>query len=168
MSDSSEDFGIQSMTDWMQASLEPVDHERFVWASNTYSAAAGMRMPVENPSARPLIEVEGKSYSLTDTPLNRGMTAVVRQLRELGEANPQAYLGRILHFAEILENASMFGDLIRDEGDGALMVSDAVLYGAAKGRMILTETHIGFDLEDVLAKARQYADEHPDAGQDQG
>ncbi|GAB5604887.1 hypothetical protein [Sideroxyarcus sp. TK5] len=148
---------------WLDDMLLPVDFEIFKFVSQTYQAAARMTMPVENPSARPILEMNGKQYSFSDMPINRGMLAAKGQLNELEAKNHQAYLNRLMHFGEILEARERLGDLIREGNEpGALMISEAVMYAAATAKMFVSGEHMGYDIDDVVQVAHDWAASHPD------
>lgn len=143
--------------------LKPVDPEIFIFVSLTYSAAAQLTMPVENPGARSVLQHQGKAYSFADIPLNRGMLAAKKQLADIKASNHEAYLCRLMHFGELLEAREKFGDLIRDDrGDGSLMVSEAVMFAAATATLKIDGDHIGFDIEDAVKVAQSFAIAHPD------
>lgn len=58
-----------------------VDAQLFVFCAELYRAAASLAMPVENPENRPLVADGDKVYALSDRPMNRGMLAVMKELR---------------------------------------------------------------------------------------
>ena len=148
---------------WLNDMLLPVDFEIFKFVSQTYQAAARMTMPVENPSARPIIEMKGKKYSFSDMPINRGMLAAKGQLSELEAKNHQAYLCRLMHFGEILEARDRLGDLIHEGNEpGALKISEAVMYAAATARMCISGESMGYDIDDVVRVASDWALSHQD------
>jgi hypothetical protein len=149
---------------WIDAIGEPVDPEKFIFAAHAYQAAASMSMPTENLQSKPLLILDGTPVSLTDVPLNRGMMAVIKELREAGVENVQAYVWRLMHFTEILEARERFGALMKPSQDGTAMISDAVFYAAATAKMRGGPGHAdaGFDIDEVIQVAQAYAIEHPD------
>src|SRR5450631_3651950 len=71
-----------SLTDMARQSMEPVDPELFLWCQGVYYAAASMAMPVQNPEYTKVPLNEKGEFFFTDRPENRGMLAVVKELRE--------------------------------------------------------------------------------------
>lgn len=149
---------MKKKSKWLADMMAPVDPKTFVFASNVYQAAARMTMPVENPGAKPLVQDEkGRTYSLSDIPMNRGMLAVVGQLREMKVDNPAAYTARLMHMGEIFQEKERFAEFFKpSDEDDSVMVSDALLMAAGVAKFIVNDKHMGFDLDDVLLHARRF------------
>lgn len=139
---------------------KPVDPDTFVYMMQVFQSGAQMTIPVENPSARPaIVDDDGTAYALTDTPMNRGMGAVMKELSETGEGPAQAYLVRIMHMGEIFRDHGRFGRFMKSEGDDFHSVSAALLRAAATAKFTARTDKMGFDLDDVLAKANAFAEQ---------
>lgn len=146
----------------LAAMLEPVDPQLFLYCSGLYSAAAHLQMPVENPENRPIHFDDGTAIALTDIPVNRGMLAVTKELREqkVSEETKAAMVTRLLHFGEILDAKGALAEWIKpSDAEGALSVSEAVILACASARLIVENDHIRYDVEDVARIAKQYDDE---------
>jgi len=72
----------KSLTELAKSSADLVDPDLFLWCQGIYYAAASLSMPVENPAAKPLFADGDKTYAFSDIPINRGMLAVMKELRE--------------------------------------------------------------------------------------
>ena len=139
----------------------PVDPDLFLWCSNVYSAAAHLTMPVENPASRPAFAIEGKVYSFSDLPVNRGMLAVMKELkdRSVPEEDRMAFATRLMHFGEVLKSKNLQKFMKQGNEPGALMVSEALIRACATARMKVTRKRIGYDVSDVARIAQQLTDE---------
>jgi hypothetical protein len=145
---------------FMAAAREPLDPKVFEMMLSVYEAAAALTMPTQNPEtvARFQLEPDGGSFHLTDRPTNRGFLEVTRQLREMGISNVQAYLARVMHFGEIIEAADRFKELIQPGSEeGTLMVDSCVYEAAATGVFHASLHRMGFDIDDVVARAFELA-----------
>lgn len=148
---------------WMNSISEPVDSKIFDFVLNVCQAAGDMTMPTENPESQPILKMDGLVYAFKNIPLNRGLLAAKQQLIELGVDNLQGYLFRLLHFGQLLEASDRFGDLIkRGDLDGTSIVSDAVIFAAAQGKFVANVEETGFDIEDTVRVAHEYAAQHPE------
>jgi len=130
----------------------PVDEELFMYCSNLYSAAASLAMPVENPEEKKLY-IEGMgNFGFKDMPMNRGMLAITKELREQGIAEDVRFsMGiRIMHFGQVLEARNRFAQWIRPKDeDGSVDVAEALIRACAIAKFQLTEGEMNFDLDDV-------------------
>ena len=140
---------------------QPVDPELFLWCQNVYAAAAHLTMPVENPAARPLVEHQSAVYVLSDIPINRGMLAATKELRQRGvdDGIKQAVLCRLMHFGEIFQNRERLQAFIRlsDEA-GTVMVSEALIKACATVKLIVEDDKLRFDIEDIARVAQELTD----------
>ena len=146
-----------------------VDPDTFLFMSNIYQAAARLTMPTDNPAARPIFQDKaGKTYSFADIPMNRGMLAVTKQLRELSIEPTQPYLARLMHLGEVLEQREKFAEFFKpsDEDDGSVMVAGPLIMACAVARFDANTDRLGFDLNDVLVHALRFKaeDEAKSAG----
>lgn len=139
----------------------PVDPDLFLWCSNVYSAAAHMTMPVENPATRPAFELDGSVYSFSDLPINRGMLAVMRELKDraVSEEDRMAFATRLMHFGAVLQSKKLQKFMKQGEEPGALMVSEALIRACATAKMKVTRSRIGYVVADVARIAQQLTDE---------
>lgn len=150
--------GASAASPFMSMMSEPLDPEVFKMMTEVYQAAASMRMPTPNPQESKIhLSDTGQTIALTDNKLNRGMLAVTRQCREIGVANPQGYTARLMHMQEIFEARERFGQLIVAGADGELSIHDSVLEAAATAKFYASPERMGFDLDDVVAKAQAIA-----------
>src|SRR5437899_2792282 len=95
--------GRRGLTELMQEALRArCDPDTFMYLFGVYEAAASRKMPSKPGAFRPPDE-PGKWLVLSDIPINRGMLAVVGELRSIGisETLMQAYMMRIMDFAEV-------------------------------------------------------------------
>ena len=106
---------MKSLTQLAAASMEPVDAEFFLWCSGIYSAAAHLSTPVENPASRPIFADGDKHYAFSDIPLNRGMLAVMNELRERGSSEDEkmAMCSRLMHFGEVFGAHEELGAVLK-------------------------------------------------------
>lgn len=149
-----------SLTDLAKSSTDPVDPELYLWCQGIYAAAAQMSMPVENPAARPVFENAGKTYSFSDIPMNRGMLAVMKELRERNMTQEQsmAMTSRLMHFGEVLTNKKV-AKFVKPGEDGALMVSEALIKACATARITITKKRFAFVIADVARIAQELTNE---------
>ena len=149
-----------SLTELVKSSSDPVDPELYLWCHGVYQAAAQMTMPVENPGARPLFADGDKTYSFSDIPMNRGMLAVMKELRERGQTQAQsmAMTSRLMHFGELLTNKKLKA-FVKPGEDGGLLVSEALIKACATARLIITKKRFSFVVADVARIAQQITDE---------
>lgn len=140
---------------------QPVEPELFVWCLNTYSAAAQLKMPVENPAAKPVLEYEDKLYSFSDNPTNRGMLAVMKELRErkIPEEQRMSFAVRIMHFGEILQSKKLGKFMKPGEEPEELMVSEALMRACATAKILTSKKQIKFDIADVERIAQRLTEE---------
>jgi len=145
---------------------DPVDPELFLWCSNVYSAAAHLTTPVENPENRPVMEIEGSVYSFSDLPINRGMLAVMKELRDRGvsESERMSFGARIMHFGEVLQSKKLRKFMKEGDEPGALMVSEALIRACATARMSVIRNRIRFDISDVARIAERLTKEEEGRG----
>lgn len=146
----------------LEAHTQPVDPEMFLWCQGVYSAAAHLSMPVENPGARPILEHDGKLYGFSDIPINRGMLAATKELRErgVGEDQKMATLTRLMHFGEVFQHRDRLAAFIKPgDEEGTVSVSEALIKACATAKFILTGDKMRLDIDDVARIAQQLTDE---------
>lgn len=130
----------------------PVNEDIFLFCSNIYTAAAQMTMPVENPESKPIVEFEGHTYSFADTALNRGMIAVMKELREqkIPQEVSMAITWRLMHFGDVLRQVEKFSKWIKPVGeDGAFDVAESLIRACAGANMIVSNNSASYDYDDV-------------------
>lgn len=130
----------------------PVDEDLFLYCSNLYSAAASFAMPVENPEEKKIHIQDVGTFGFKDMPMNRGMLAITKELREQGIAEDIRFsLGnRIMHFGHVLEARDRFPQWIRSKDkDDSVDVAEALIRACALAKFILTDDDLVFDLDDV-------------------
>ncbi len=144
----------------------PVDPQLFLWCSNVYSAAAHLAMPVENPENQPILELEGKVYSFSDMPINRGMLAVMKELRDRGvsEDDRMAFAARLMHFGEVLQSKKLQKFMKKGEEPGTLMVSEALVRACATARMKISKNRIRYDISEIQRIAQELTDAESEDG----
>jgi hypothetical protein len=138
----------------------PVDPELFLWCSGIYSGAAQLAMPVQNPAAKPVVEHDGKVYSLSDIPINRGILAVMKELREHGASEDvrKSMVWRLMHFGEVLEKPALSAFIRPGDEPGAVSVSEALIKACATAKFILTGDDLRFDVDDIARIAQELTD----------
>lgn len=130
----------------------PVDEDLFLYCSNLYSAAASLAMPVENPEEKKIHIKDRGTFGFKDIPMNRGMLAITKELREQGiPENIRFSLGiRIMHFGQVLEARDRFRQWIRPrDEDDSIDVAEALIRACALARFNLTDDDLVFDLDDI-------------------
>ncbi len=145
----------------LTAATAPVDPELFLWCSGIYQAAAGLSMPVENPGSRPLFTHNDKTYSLSDMPINRGMLAVMKELRERGVSQDEkmAITFRLMHFGEIFNSELLRPFIKQSEEPESVMISEALIKACATAKLVHEGDNMFFDLQDVARIAQELTDE---------
>jgi hypothetical protein len=138
-----------------------IDPEIFVFCSNVYHHAARLNMPVENPAAKPLFVDAGKEYALADIPLNRGMLAVVKELREQGYSDDvkHAVTMRLMHFGEIFGKDELEPFQRKCDRTDVVEVSDALVKACASARFIFEGERMRFDVADLARIAHQLTED---------
>ena len=135
----------------------PVDAKLFMYCSEIYGAAAHMSMPVENPSFKKF-KVGESFIALTDIPVNRGMLAVTKELRELKVSDQvkAAMVSRLLHFGEIFEHAECKPWIKESSEQGSVMVSECLMRACAEAKINVTNDRLRLDIPDLVRLAEQY------------
>lgn len=131
---------------------ESVDEDLFLYCSNIYSAAAQMSMPVENPASKPIFRDDKGTYSFSDIPMNRGCLAVNKELIEMGQPINvrHAMITRLMQFGDILKPNPLFAQWIKPgEAEDELNVAESLIRACAAAKIVISETSISFDMEDV-------------------
>lgn len=134
----------------------PVDEDLFLYCSNLYSAAASFAMPVENPEEKKIYIIDLGTFGFKDIPINRGMLAITKELREQGVAeNIRFSMGiRVMHFGQVLEARERFEQWIRPRSeDDSVDVAEALIRACALAKFKLTDDDLVFDLDDVKLHA---------------
>ena len=151
---------MKSLTGLAKSSTDPVDPELYLWCHGVYHAAAELSMPVENPEARALIQHDGKTFALSDIPINRGMLAVMKELRERGltEEQKMAVTCRLMHFGEVLKKKRLQPFIKKGEQPGDLLVSEALIKACATAKVVATKKSFRFDEADVAKIAQEITD----------
>lgn len=130
----------------------PVDEDLYLYCSHLYSAAASFATPVENPEEKNIHVQDVGIFGFKDMPINRGMLAITKELREQAIAEDIRFsLGnRIMHFGQVLEARDRFPRWIRsiDEHD-SVDVAEALIRACALAKFVLTDDDLVFDLDDV-------------------
>jgi hypothetical protein len=136
------------------------DEDQYLYCLTLYQAAAGMSMPVENPENKK-IRIEGYgTVAFTDNAMNRGMLAVSKELTDQGMDHRErmAMVSRVMHFGDIVEAKDRFSHWIKPSTDeGALSINEALMRAGATARIIVSDDHMGFDLDDVERLAESIA-----------
>jgi hypothetical protein len=151
----------KSLTELAKSCAEPVDPDLFLWCQGICHAAASLSMPVENPAAKPLFSDGDKAYAFSDIPINRGMLAVMKELRERGLSEEQrmAISWRIMHFGDIFKHQNKLQAFIKNgDGPGELQVSEALIKACATARIITTKKNVRYDINDVARIAQELTD----------
>lgn len=151
--------GAASTTsNFLTGMAEPLDPDVFKMMVEVWQAASSMSMPTENPQESKIhLADTGDTISFTDNGLNRGMMAVTRQCREIGIENPQGYTARLMHLPDIFDAQERFGELMVAGADGGLSVHGSVLTAAATAKFYASPERMGFDIDDLIAKAQALA-----------
>jgi len=138
----------------------PVDEDLFLYCSNLYSTAASFAMPVENPEEKKIHIKDIGTFGFKDMPMNRGMLAITKELREQGIAeNIRFSIGiRVMHFGQVLEARDRFSQWIRPKDeDDSVDVAEALIRACALAKFKLTDDDLVFDLDDVELHASAIA-----------
>lgn len=139
----------------------PVDPEIFIYMAGIFDAAARFVMPV--PSARSLPPAEAATVALfthADQSFNCGMQAVAGHLMSEQIDNAPGYLARLAMLPDLYNAASpIFSEFLADAPaePGMLVVDRPLMQAAAVAKVYAARDGIGYDLGDVLARARQFA-----------
>lgn len=150
-----------SLAEAARQSMEPVDPELFLWCQGVYYAAASLSMPVQNPEYTRVPLDEKGGFVLKDMPMNRGMLAVLKELRERNapENVKMAMMARLMHFGEIMR-APALAPFIKPTGNGdELSVSEAVIKACATAEFVIADANMRFDIDDIARIAQQLTDE---------
>jgi len=151
----------KSLSELAKSCVEPVDPELFLWCQGIYHAAASLSMSVENPAAKPLFSDGDKTYAFSDIPINRGMLAVMKELRELGlsEEQKMAISWRIMHFGDIFKHQHKLQAFIKNADSlEEIQVSEALIKACATARIVTTKKNVYFDINDVARIAQELTD----------
>jgi hypothetical protein len=146
---------------FVQSALNQVPVDLWLACLDVYSAAASLRMPVQNPETRFVIQAGEAGYVPKDSKLNRGVMAV-RDFVNDPQLNP-AMLTRIMAFGRGIESARndpQFAKFFEaDSPDGGWMIGGPLLAAFALANMD-SET-LQFDMSSVLkiANEREHLDD---------
>ncbi|MPZ46462.1 MAG: hypothetical protein GEV05_24370 [Betaproteobacteria bacterium] len=118
-------------------------------------------MPVQNPEYRRVPLDEKGGFVLKDIPMNRGMLAVAKELRERDapENVRMAMMTRLMHFGQIMREPALAAFIKRTGDSDELSVSEAVIKACGAAKMVVVDDRIRFDIDDVARIARQFTDE---------
>lgn len=112
---------------WFADMFPPCDPKIFRRALDVWHT--GAEFPLRK---RP---VSGPGYVLADIPINRSAMATTGFLRARGVASPQAYLMRIMHMYEVMEECKpggLFEPFTKpSDEDGCILLSGALLDAVA-------------------------------------
>lgn len=151
--------GAPGSSSFTAGMCEPLDPEIFKMMAQVFQAAASMSMPTPNPAETKIhLTDTGETLALADNALNRGMLAVTRQCREIGVENPQGYTARLMHMQDLFDAHERFGGLFIPDGQGNFDIHSSVFEAAATARFYASPTRMGFDLDDVITKAKALAE----------
>lgn len=141
--------------------IQPVDPEAYLYCYQVYSAAAGMKMPMESPSKKPILKDGDSVYSLSDIPMNRGMLAISKELNELdfSEQQRKSMMTRIMEFGELLDRKELSEFVKPAPRKVDIMVSAALIKACATAKMYVDEGRIGFNVADVARIAQEITDD---------
>lgn len=111
----------------------PIDKECFLYAVDIFQNAAALKMPSVNPQEKKLV-FDDSTISFTDIPLNRGMLAVVDEMKEvISEEDRYSLLHRLLCIGDIIQWSEISDWLKKDEEDPEnLQISQSLLYAIAE------------------------------------
>jgi hypothetical protein len=142
---------------WLIGLSDPVDPEVFLEMLGVFAEASGALAHGNGPvSVDDIFRFEDGAKKLADTTLTRGMRAVHQQLAAQSIPGKQGYLARLGTLSQIFAREDLFGEFMDppDPETGHRMVSESLVRAAATARYKLGMKQIGYDLDDVLEKAR--------------
>lgn len=152
---------IGTLAEAVAASRLPVDPEFFLWCQGVYYVAATLAMPVQNPEYTRIPLDEEGGFVLRDIPINRGMLAVAKELRERNASQEATFavMTRLMHFGEILHEGAL-APFIKPAGDsGELAVSEALIKACATAQLVMINDRLRFDIDELARIAQQLTDE---------
>ena len=125
-----------------------VDPETFKFALGLFQEAAAGRMTGShiNKPTEP-------GYHLTNIPMNRGMLAIVRETRHLGDSERQALMLRVMHFGETIEVVladARFNEHVRTE-DASWAISNEFMEAYSTCKFNIDDKHIKADIEHLAS-----------------
>jgi len=123
-----------------------VDPATFKFALSLFQEAASGRMSGSHIN-KPL----EPGLHLTNIPMNRGMLAIVRETRHLGEDERQALMLRVMHFAETIQAVSAdarFAEHVCID-DSGFQISDEFIEAYSSCKFTIVDEHIRVDSESL-------------------
>jgi hypothetical protein len=152
---------------WLIGLSDPVEPDVFIEMLGVFAEASGALAHTSGPmTVNDIFKVDEGSKKLANTPLTHGMQAVNRALSDRKIVNRQGYLARLGTISQIFVREDLFGDFMDppDPETGHRMIAESLIRAAATARYKLGMKAIGYDLDDVLEKARALEDlPHADA-----
>ena len=148
---------------------QPVDPEIFLWCSSIYGAAANRTMIMESPANKPVFQIENEVYSFTDIPVNRGMLAVTKELRDMDVTDDQraSICTRIMHFGEIFDKKKLRKFIKKGDSIEQVFVSEALIRACAEAKFKFKNSHCKFDISELARIAQRITDEEPEGAKDE-
>ena len=141
--------------------IRQVDPEVYLYCHRLYSAATGLKMPMDSPSNKPVLRDGNSVYSLSNTPLNRGMLAITKELKQIGlpESQRMSMVNRVMEFGGLLDKAELSEFIKSGPTSDQIMVSEALIRACATARIIVDGDHMGFDVADVAQIAKEISED---------
>lgn len=143
---------------WLIDLTTPVDPDIFIQMLSVFAEESGALTPQEAPvSVEDIFRLHDGDKKLADTPMTRGMRAVHQALADMNARGKQGYLARIGTLSQIFMRLEMFDEFMEPPDEiGNRMVAESLMRAAATARFKLGLKQVGFDLDDVLEKARAF------------
>lgn len=148
-------------------SSDPVDPDKFCAAAASFNEAGATAPPDSGGTPLASLNIDGRSMSLMDVPLNRALMAAKKILRGLGVDDCTAYFWRLTNLMDVVSGPHEgFGDLILKDATGH-RVAAGVIYAAAVAKLSDAdpERPKAFDMDDLLATALAYEQRAVDGDQ---
>lgn len=122
-----------------------------------FRAASGQALPEHGAmTVDKILQVEEGRKKQADTPMMVGMRSVYQVLSDRKIPGKQAYLARIGSLTQILARRDVLGDFMEEVNaeTGECTVAESLIRSAAIAMFYITPKRVGFDIDDVLEKAR--------------
>lgn len=120
----------------MDYKVNKIDYEKFSFYFDVFNKAAAMQIPCKNPETVSFgIEDDGeiKQYSFSDIPVNRGMMAIMDEMRNVETEDDIFSIGmRVMAFGEFV-NDRKFSKFFKTE-DGDMYISESLLKAISEAK----------------------------------
>jgi len=137
---------------------QPLDMETFLFVARVFDAAGRGTMPCDMSSLHPVF-IGGYEVRLTDKPLNRGIVAATRELKNLNLPllQQRAYVWRVMHIGAVFDLVDKSDGLVTRAPPGKeVLVAEALIRAFAVAKYDVKGDDAKVNIDSLLAHAKRF------------